>query len=1622
MGRSLAILAIGLVAAFLALQLAGGGGGSVEAASACPTNPPLPSAKAPCYLVNSTGDLVDASHVDPKCEAAPIGSNKCSLRAAIEQANYQGKTGSAGAGGCTIANPCTIKFDPVVFPDGPPIGPAVIQIDNPDSGSNGLLPPIEVPLTIDNTGTGVVIEPHLEANGSTGFLDYGLYVLDDTPSNGTSFTLIGDKNFTVRGFIDGNIGVDGNGDGILVCGHSVQDAFDFRGATRYDPTADDCDELGPINGFTVTGTTVALKGSDGIQIDSDGAQNLLIDNVDIFAVGSDASGGSDGNAIEIEAGANSPVTGSISNSTLWANDDAIEITGNKCHMNVVDNGDITGLDDAIEFNCGDGSRVHVERNGRILGGSGEGVDIEMGDGSHAFVNDNGDIFGGEDGQAVDVTSGISLILEVIGNGHIEGGDTGVEVSASDGADITINDNSPAGTIHSFTEEAIQLTGLGDGSNVEIVNNGNITAKDDEEAIEIEATDNLTVLINQNGDITGGNDSIYVTAGDAVEVDITDNGHITDRNGGYGVDFSVGDDFIGLVDGNGNITGGEDGIDLSCSDGATLTVTNNLDIIGFDGGYGVYVSCGDDTTVTIEDNGVSVAGAAGQSVGPGNITGYSYGVYVSTGDDTSVNVNRNGSIIGYTDTGIYVSSGDNTDLTATFNASIIGYSYGTYMSTGETTTAVITDNGNIEGWNDTGLYFSTSSVVDATIERNGLEGTIEGGSYGIYFSSSDDVTASIVDNGDITGFDTYAIYCSCSSQIDFTITDNADITGGEYGIYCSCSDDITFNVTGNDDITGYSTTALYCSCGDNVLWDVVDNGDIVGGEYGIYCSCSSNIEYNVLDNGEIEGWDYYGIYCSCSDDVEWTVLRNGSNSIKGGEYGIYFSAGDDVSLEAAENGDIIGYYYYAIYMSTSDRLELNVHDNGNITGGEYGVYVSSGDDLNIDLINNGNIVGNYYSAIYCSCGDNIEADIVNNGAPPGVYNVAGANIGQYPSGSIIGGDDGIEFSCGLNLELTVTGQGDIVGVDDDGFEIDCGDNGDILIQNNLDIWGGSSDEAIDIDLGLGNEIDILGNGEIDGGEDGIDIVAGGSTNINIEDNSPAGTIKGGEGDGIDVEIGSDSTIDVINNGPISGGDGNDGIDIDGFNSIIATIEENGHISGRDSGIELDGTTLFFYIRNNAGIHGFEEDGIQIQDSGVGVSPPDLDIVEGEIISNGVIWGGNNDDGIVITAVNAAGDPNARLQNVLIQDNTIGNKTSGSGNHGIFLDCRQTANDCIGFANVITDNVIQGNGEEGIVLLGDDGINFNNNTVGPDNTITQNGGPGVHIIDASDNLIIENSIGYNGNITSGIDIEESLAEADGNTITRNSIWNNVGLGIDLAQDGIGCPLGGNDPNTGPQWSCDDIPPAPGVSGNTISGRVGPPNGVPLCAFCTVEAFIADNPNDPKGHGEGAHFLGTGLTDGTGNYIIAVDKNAVCGGKAGSVTITVTDTDGSTSEFSRNTAGYAGTNPCAPTPTPTNTPAPTNTPGPTSTPGPSPTTGPTSTSVPPTSTPDDEKICGDVNMDGIVTAVDAQLLLQFKAGLIQSIPNEISADVDGNGDIQSLDALLILQLTAGLIDESDLNCIGI
>ena len=58
------------------------------------------------------------------------------------------------------------------------------------------------------------------------------------------------------------------------------------------------------------------------------------------------------------------------------------------------------------------------------------------------------------------------------------------------------------------------------------------------------------------------------------------------------------------------------------------------------------------------------------------------------------------------------------------------------------------------------------------------------------------------------------------------------------------------------------------------------------------------------------------------------------------------------------------------------------------------------------------------------------------------------------------------------------------------------------------------------------------------------------------------------------------------------------------------------------------------------------------------------------------------------------------------------------------------------------------------------------------------------------------------------------------------------------------------------------------------------------------------------------------------------------------------------------------------------------------------------------------GDVNADGSISTIDAALILQYDAGLLDSLPYPFSADVNVDGDINSVDAALVLQFTAGLL----------
>ena len=58
------------------------------------------------------------------------------------------------------------------------------------------------------------------------------------------------------------------------------------------------------------------------------------------------------------------------------------------------------------------------------------------------------------------------------------------------------------------------------------------------------------------------------------------------------------------------------------------------------------------------------------------------------------------------------------------------------------------------------------------------------------------------------------------------------------------------------------------------------------------------------------------------------------------------------------------------------------------------------------------------------------------------------------------------------------------------------------------------------------------------------------------------------------------------------------------------------------------------------------------------------------------------------------------------------------------------------------------------------------------------------------------------------------------------------------------------------------------------------------------------------------------------------------------------------------------------------------------------------------------GDADCGDSVNAIDAALVLQLNAGLVDSLPCETSADVNKDGRANALDAALILQYAAGLL----------
>ena len=267
---------------------------------------------------------------------------------------------------------------------------------------------------------------------------------------------------------------------------------------------------------------------------------------------------------------------------------------------------------------------------------------------------------------------------------------------------------------------------------------------------------------------------------------------------------------------------------------------------------------------------------------------------------------------------------------------------------------------------------------------------------------------------------------------------------------------------------------------------------------------------------------------------------------------------------------------------------------------------------------------------------------------------------------------------------------------------------------------------------------------------------------------------------------------------------------------------------------------------------------------------------------------------------------------VAGNFIGTNASGTAALGNSLDgiSVQASSNTIGGTVTAASNIISGNGRHGISLGNGNAVIQSNlvqtNFIGPDATGTQllgNGGDGVFAIAATSNTIggtitqtgapPANVIA--GNAGSGVG---AAAGVMGLAIKGNSIYSNGGLGIDLNRDGPTLnDFEAHDADTGPN-GLQNHPilttfvanPYNGGSDVHLNGRF---KGAPNTRF-HVEYFSNDA-SDPSGFGEGQVWIGsidlTSSADGRLGWGTAFQTKV----PVKNLTMTATDPDGNTSEFS-------------------------------------------------------------------------------------------------------------------------------
>jgi hypothetical protein len=363
-------------------------------------------------------------------------------------------------------------------------------------------------------------------------------------------------------------------------------------------------------------------------------------------------------------------------------------------------------------------------------------------------------------------------------------------------------------------------------------------------------------------------------------------------------------------------------------------------------------------------------------------------------------------------------------------------------------------------------------------------------------------------------------------------------------------------------------------------------------------------------------------------------------------------------------------------------------------------------------------------------------------------------------------------------------------------------------------------------------------------------------------------------------------------------GSSGISILSANNIIGGLNPNARnvISGNLTGISVTGSLASGNsIQGN--LIGTDVNGTAILNNtfyGVYLQDAANNTVGGSALgARNVISGSFT--GVYLFGSSTAGN--------LIQGNFIGTDVNGTADlgNGVGVEISDAAGNTLGGTSSNERNIISGNNASGVSISGN---SFNNliqgNFIGTDVSGTLalgNTRHGVEILDGSNNTIGGESPGAGNLISKNGVAGVAVIDGTGNSIRRNSIFSNVGLGIDLGNNGVTFNDPGDvdfsGPNNGQNFPV--ITSIMAAGGQTaISGSI---NSTPSTDL--VLEFFSSTTVDETAYGEGQLFIGSTMvtTDASGNATFSINVSpAIPSGRYIAATATRLVAPFDTSEFSR------------------------------------------------------------------------------------------------------------------------------